>query len=151
MDLYPIIRTVNVNNSIIDSAAVAIFLKVNHQLLKDLSDLSKLLLVCAKKLYTNPDYCEALCRLIELCGLPFLKEKASDENTYAPQVIEVLTILGELVCMDSEPVRAEVARAVAAFSTEQSNQALMEGILILCISYVKRTACTVVHSGIFST
>ena len=112
------------------SAAVAIFLNVNHQLLKDLSDLSMLLLVCAKKLHTNPDYCEALCRLIELCGLPFLKEKASDENTYAPQVIEVLTTLGELVCMDSESVRAEVARAVAVFSTEQSNQALIEGIML---------------------
>ena len=104
------------------------FFNVKHQLLKDLSDLSNLLLVCANKLHTNPAYCGALCRLIELCGLPFLKEKASDENTYAPQVIEVLTTLGELVCMDSEQVRAEVAKAVAAFSTEQSNRALTEGI-----------------------
>lgn len=93
-----------------------------------MSDLSKLLVVSANKLRTNPEYCEALCQLIELCGLPFLKEKASDENTYAPQVIEVLTTLGELVCMDSEPVRAKVARAVAAFSTEQSNKALIEGM-----------------------
>ena len=88
--------------------------------------------MCANKLQTNPEICEALCRLIELCGLPFLKEKASDENTYAPQVIEVLSTLGELVCMESEPVRTEVARAVAEFSTEQSNQALMEGIRVHC-------------------
>lgn len=116
---------------IIDSAILAIFFNVNHQLLKDLSDLSKLLLVCANKLHTNPEYCEALCRLIELCGLPFLKEKASDENTYAPQVIEALSTLGKLVCINNESVRAEVARAVAAFSTEQPNQALIEGIVIM--------------------
>ena len=115
-------------------ATVTMFFNISHQLLKDLSDLSKLLLVCANKLHTSPEYCGALCRLIELCGLPFLKERASDENTYAPQVIELLTMLGELVCMDSEPVRAEVAKAVAAFSAEQSNHALIEGMC--CHTYM---------------
>ena len=92
--------------------------------------------MCANKLHTNPDYCEALCQLVELCGLPFLKEKASDENTYASQVIEVLTTLGQLVCMDNEPVRAEVANSVASFCTEQANQALIEGMHhSVCIKY----------------
>lgn len=109
---------------------MVMFLNINHshQLLKDLSDLSKLLSVCANKLHTNPEYCEILCRLIELCGLPFLKEKASDENTYAPQVVEVLTTMGHLVCGENEPVRVQVAKAVAAFCTEQPNQALIEGM-----------------------
>ena len=103
--------------------------KLCHQFLKDLSDLSQLLTVCASKVPTNPEYSEALCRLLELCGLPFLKEKASDENTYAPQIIEILTTLGQLVCGENESVMAQVAKTATSFCTEQTNQAQIEGML----------------------
>jgi len=60
-------------------------------------------------------------------SLPFLKERASDENTYAPNVIEVMVLLGKLAKGSSDPLRREVARAVAAFYSEQPDQAHLEG------------------------
>lgn len=84
--------------------------------------------MCTNKLCTNPEYSETLCRLLELCGLPFLKERASDENTYAPQIIEVLTTLGQLVCGENEQVMIQVAKTVMSYCTKQTNQAQIEGI-----------------------
>ena len=60
-------------------------------------------------------------------SLPFLKEKASDENTYAPNVIEIMVLLGKLAKGSSDPLRREVARAVAAFYSQQPDQAHLEG------------------------
>ena len=56
-----------------------------------------------------------------------LKEKASDENTCAPNVIEVMVPLGKLAKGSSDPLRREVARAVAAFFSRQQDQAHLEG------------------------
>ncbi len=64
---------------------------------------------------------------MELCSLPFLKEKMSDENMYAPQVIDTLSWLGRLAKGKSDPLRARVAKAVAAFYSEQPNHALKQG------------------------
>ena len=84
--------------------------------------------MCASKVYTNAEYVDTFCRLLGLCGLPFLKEKASDENTYSPQMIEVLTTLGQLVCGDSEPVRVQVAETVAMLCSKQRNRTVVEGM-----------------------
>ena len=62
-----------------------------------------------------------------LPSLPFLKEKSSDENTYAPCVIETLSLLGTLMKFESEPLRQQVAQAVANFYSAESNEALIEG------------------------
>lgn len=64
---------------------------------------------------------------MELCSLPFLKEKMSDENIYAPQVIETLSWLGRLAKGKSDTLRGRVAKAVAAFYSEQPNHALKQG------------------------
>lgn len=60
-------------------------------------------------------------------SLPFLKEKSSDENTYAPCVIETLSLLGTLMKFESEPLRQQIAQAVADFCSEESNDAHTEG------------------------
>ena len=52
----------------------------------------------------------------------------SDENTYAPQVIETLSWLGRLANGKSDQLRGGVAKAVAAFYSEQSNHALKQGM-----------------------
>lgn len=63
-------------------------------------------------------------------SLPFLKEKCSDENSYAPCVIETLSLLGTLMKFESEPLRQQVAHAIADFYTSESNQALAEGKMV---------------------
>lgn len=63
-------------------------------------------------------------------SLPFIKEKCSDENIYAPCVIETLSLLGTLIKFESEPLRQQVARAIADFYTAESNQALAEGKMV---------------------
>lgn len=84
--------------------------------------------MCAKKADTNVEYSDALCRLLELCGLGFLKERSSDESAYSPQVIEVLSTLGHLVCGESDKVRAEVSKTVARlFSSEYHSEGETEG------------------------
>lgn len=107
------------------------FLDTKYQLLKDLSNLAKLLNVCASKLETNSEYSEILCTLLELCSLPFLKEKASDENTYAPQMIEMLTTFGQLVCGENDAVRAQIAKTIASFYTQKSSEVPIEGELLI--------------------
>ncbi len=51
----------------------------------------------------------------------------SDENTYAPQVIDTLVWLGRLANGRSDQLRGAVAKAVAAFYSEQPDYALKEG------------------------
>lgn len=51
----------------------------------------------------------------------------SDENTYAPLVIDTLSWLGRLTKGKSDQLRGAVAKAVAAFYSEQPNHALKEG------------------------
>lgn len=70
-------------------------------------------------------------------SLPFLKEKVSDENTYAPSVIETMALLGKLAKGSSDALKWEVARAVAAFYSKQPDKAHLEGelrIATLCHS-----------------
>ena len=94
----------------------------------------KLLTVCSERLHKFPEYVESLCKLISICGVPFLKEKASDENTYAPQVIETLALLGQLAKGSNDSVRAHVAKAVGSFYTGQPNLAHKEGISVMAVS-----------------
>ena len=93
--------------------------------------------MCANRVHTNAEYAATFCRILELCGLPFLKEKASDESTYCPQMIEVLTTLGHLVSGDSELVRAQVAETVATFCTKSTNHVVTEGTHNVMILHVQ--------------
>ena len=56
-----------------------------------------------------------------------MKKKVSDENTYAPSVIETMALLGKLAKGTSDALRWEVARAVAAFYSKQPDEAHLEG------------------------
>jgi hypothetical protein len=104
-------------------------------LLKDLPELCQLLRVSAEKLSRSSEYEEPLCKIVALCSVPFLKEKSSDENTYAPCVIETLSLLGTLVKFESEPLRQQVAQTIADFYTAESNEALVEGLQATTTTY----------------
>ena len=78
---------------------------------------------------SQPDYLSRVCISPPVISLPFLKERGSDENTYAPCVIETLSLLGSLsVGLTSEPLRQQVAQTVANFYRAESNLARDEGI-----------------------
>ena len=64
-----------------------------------------------------------------LSSLPFIKERSSDENTYAPCVIETFSLLGTLMKFESDPLRQQVAQAVVTFYNAESNEAQAEGQL----------------------
>eukprot|EP00731_Ephydatia_muelleri_P028307 Em0019g1180a len=95
--------------------------------LKDVPDLCQLLTLCTERLHTSPEYEDPLCRIVELCSLPFLKEKASDEMTYTLAVIELLRTLGAEMKVGTEPLRGAVARSVATFCTSEPEPLDTEG------------------------
>lgn len=63
-------------------------------------------------------------------SLPFLKERASDENRYVPHVIETLSLLGTLIKFQSESLRQQVAQTMADFYCAETNEAQTEGVYI---------------------
>ena len=62
-------------------------------------------------------------------SLPFLKERSSDENTFAPCVMETLSLLGSMMMLQCESLRQQVAQTVADFYCTESNTAQAEGML----------------------
>ena len=89
----------------------------------------ELLCTLNERLDSAPQYLSALCRLIELCGKPFLKQKLSDENTYAADVLQTLTLLGQLAVSSAGDgqITVAVARAISSFHSEEPNRAFLEG------------------------
>ena len=77
-----------------------------------------------------PEYIPPICHLIELCRRPFLKEKISDENSYSADVLQALSLLGQLAMSNDHQVTSTVAKTVAAFYTEEPNRAFLEGEIL---------------------
>lgn len=64
---------------------------------------------------------------MQLCGQPFLKERTSDENTFATHVLQTLTLLGEIAVTSDDSIRGLVAKSLASFYTADPNRAVKEG------------------------
>ncbi|XP_068431375.1 cilia- and flagella-associated protein 69-like isoform X2 [Clinocottus analis] len=84
-------------------------------LLKELTDIAKILNVCGEKVTDHPEYVPVLCEVLQICRLPFLKEKSSDELTYAQDVIEFLSHLGYLMRVSHAEVRQQIVETVKSF------------------------------------
>ncbi len=82
----------------------------------------------SKQLSARPQYQGPLSLLIRLCGKPFLKEKMSDESTYATNVLQILTLLGQIAVHSNDSVRIVVSQSLSAFYTEIPNDAFLEGM-----------------------
>lgn len=88
----------------------------------------ELICILDERLASTPEYGSCFCRLIELCAKPFLKQKMSDENSYTADVLQTLTILGQLAVVSGEEcITATVARSIASFHSEEPNKAFLEG------------------------
>ena len=101
---------------------------LQKQLLKDLGIFCELLCKLSERVAASPqEYVPLLCHLVQLCGKPFLKQKISDENNFTSQVLQTLSLLGQLALTGNDPITIAVAKAIAAFHSEDPNRAFMEG------------------------
>ncbi|XP_031151527.1 cilia- and flagella-associated protein 69 isoform X2 [Sander lucioperca] len=97
-------------------------------LLKDLTGIAKILNICAEKVTDHPEYVPVLCEALQICRLPFLKEKASDELNYAQDVIEFLSHMGCLMRVPDAEVRQHIVESVKSFYSCVAPKQLLDGL-----------------------
>ncbi|XP_019963467.2 cilia- and flagella-associated protein 69 isoform X3 [Paralichthys olivaceus] len=96
-------------------------------LLKDLSDVTKILNICADKANDHPEYVPILCEALKICRSPFLKEKTSDELNYAQDVIEFISHMGCLMRVSDAEVKQQIVECVKSFYNNVAPQQLIDG------------------------
>ncbi|XP_065920995.1 cilia- and flagella-associated protein 69-like [Dysidea avara] len=114
-------------------------------LLSDLSELCRLFMLCSERLSVYPEYEVPVCRLVKLCRLPFLMQRASDENSFAPSVIQLMSCLGKLLEVGTPSIQIQVAESVAVFFTDPGGQLVSEDLQLTKLSY---NAAIVERSGV---
>ncbi|XP_032391783.1 cilia- and flagella-associated protein 69 isoform X2 [Etheostoma spectabile] len=97
-------------------------------LLKDLTGIAKILNICAEKVTDHPEYVPVLCEALQICRLPFLKEKASDELNYAQDVIDFLSHMGCLMRVSDAEVRQQIVESVKSFYSCVAPKQLLDGL-----------------------
>uniref|UniRef100_A0A8C0IUE4 Cilia and flagella associated protein 69 n=1 Tax=Chelonoidis abingdonii TaxID=106734 RepID=A0A8C0IUE4_CHEAB len=83
--------------------------------LKDLSQIFKILNLCAEKIQDQEAFTEPTCEILKLCGLPFLKKKLSDEVNYTAVTSESIAQLGYLMRVPSSQVRIQICKCIISF------------------------------------
>ncbi|CAJ0964437.1 unnamed protein product [Ranitomeya imitator] len=107
----------------------------NGIVLKDLPQIMKLLNISATKIEDHKDFIDPVCDVVKLFGLPFLKEKMSDEVLYAQTVAESLSQLGCLMRVPSSHVRIQICNSVANFYSPQSTKLPTDGFQPTSVTY----------------
>uniref|UniRef100_A0A3B4TZU3 Cilia and flagella associated protein 69 n=1 Tax=Seriola dumerili TaxID=41447 RepID=A0A3B4TZU3_SERDU len=97
-------------------------------LLKELTGIAKILNICAEKVKDHPEYVSILNEALKICRLPFLKEKASDEVTYAQDVIEFLSHMGCLMRVSDAAVRQQIVESVKSFYSSVAPKQQPDGL-----------------------
>ncbi|KAK2920812.1 cilia- and flagella-associated protein 69-like [Channa argus] len=100
----------------------------NGFLLKELAGIAKILNICAEKVKDHSEYVPILCEALEICRLPFLKEKTSDELNYAQDVVEFLSHIGCLMRVSDAEVRQHIVECVKSFYSCVAPKQLFEGL-----------------------
>ncbi|XP_070323447.1 cilia- and flagella-associated protein 69 isoform X3 [Odocoileus virginianus] len=83
--------------------------------LRDLAQIFKILNLCTEKIKTQPHFIEPAYNIIKLCGLPFLKKKASDEITYAEDTANSVGLLGDLMKIPNSELRIQICKCIIDF------------------------------------
>jgi len=94
----------------------------NGFLMKDLVQVFKIVNICADKILENDLYIDPLCSMLQVCRMPFLMEKVSDEVTYEQIVVESLSQMGYLMRVPNTLVRFVLTEAVNDIYNVPSNQ-----------------------------
>ncbi|XP_053324126.1 cilia- and flagella-associated protein 69 [Spea bombifrons] len=95
--------------------------------LKDLTQLMKILNVCAARVGDHKEFIDPMSDLLKLFGLPFLKEKTSDEINYAQDVAESISQLGCLMRVPSSQLRIQICNSIVNFYNPQTVKQQLEG------------------------
>ncbi|XP_061442850.1 cilia- and flagella-associated protein 69 [Rhineura floridana] len=83
--------------------------------LNDLTQISKILNLCAERIPFRNVFIEPTCEILKLYGLPFYKKKLSDEANYAKEVQESIAHLGYLMRVPCSQVRIQICKCVISF------------------------------------
>ncbi|XP_077347010.1 cilia- and flagella-associated protein 69 isoform X2 [Lithobates pipiens] len=95
----------------------------NGIFLKDLPQIMKILNICAARAGDHTEYIDPMCDIVKLWGLPFLKERMSDEAMYAQDVADSFSQLGCLMRVPSSLLRIQICKSIANFyNAEMTNQ-----------------------------
>ncbi|XP_041039883.1 cilia- and flagella-associated protein 69-like [Carcharodon carcharias] len=95
--------------------------------IKDLVQVFKILNLCAEKVRDQDAYIQPICEVLKLCGLPFLKEKSSDESNFAQVVSESISQMGYLLRVPSAEVRLQICDSIMRlYSKEPPKQEFEE-------------------------
>ncbi|NWR90911.1 CFA69 protein, partial [Furnarius figulus] len=95
--------------------------------LKDLEQIVRILNLCAEKMKEQEAFTECLCELIKLFGLPFQKQKSSDEVNYSLAVAQCIAQLGYLMRVPSSQVRIQICKCVISFYKMELPGKLLSG------------------------
>ncbi|NXV68276.1 CFA69 protein, partial [Molothrus ater] len=110
--------------------------------LKDVAQITEILILCAEKMHEQEAFTEPLCELIKLFGLPFLKRKSSDEANYSVEVSQSITQLGYLMSVQSSQVRIQICKSVVNFFNMELPGKLLSGYQPTSPNYKIRMAET---------
>ncbi|XP_068942292.1 cilia- and flagella-associated protein 69 [Petaurus breviceps papuanus] len=83
--------------------------------LRDLVQIFKIMSLCTEKIEKQPNFLESVCEILKLCRLPFLKKKASDEITYAKEISEAVSLLGDLIKVPNSELRIQLCKCIVDF------------------------------------
>ncbi|XP_043089032.1 cilia- and flagella-associated protein 69-like isoform X2 [Puntigrus tetrazona] len=97
-------------------------------LLKDLADVFKIINLCAERVSDHPEYARILCDFLQISSLPFLKEKASDEMSYASVVTDCVSQMGYLMRIPLLEVRLQICSTVIAFYSRDKHTHSSDGL-----------------------
>ncbi|XP_058610021.1 cilia- and flagella-associated protein 69-like isoform X2 [Onychostoma macrolepis] len=117
-------------------------------LLRDLADIFKILNVCAERVCDHPEYARVLCDLLQICSLPFLKEKASDERSFAAVVTDCVSQMGYLMRIPLPELRQQICSTVIAFYSHDKHQHSSDGLSPARLDY---RALMLERSGVSET
>ncbi|XP_073677631.1 cilia- and flagella-associated protein 69-like [Garra rufa] len=117
-------------------------------LLRDLADIFKIVNLCAERVSDHPEYARILCDLLQICGLPFLKEKSSDEMNYAAVVTDCVSQMGFLMRIPVPEVRHQICSSVIAFYSRDKHKPSFDGV---CPTRPEYRSLMVERSGLAET
>ncbi|XP_032909535.1 cilia- and flagella-associated protein 69 isoform X1 [Catharus ustulatus] len=95
--------------------------------LKNIAQITEILNLCAEKMNEQEAFTEPLCGLIKLFGLPFLKQKSSDEVNYSVEVSQSIAQLGYLMRVPSSQVKIRICRSIVSFYNIELPGKLLSG------------------------
>uniref|UniRef100_A0A6J0SWZ9 Cilia- and flagella-associated protein 69 isoform X1 n=1 Tax=Pogona vitticeps TaxID=103695 RepID=A0A6J0SWZ9_9SAUR len=106
--------------------------------LKDLTQISKILNLCAEKIQLDNAFIQPTCEILKLHGLPFYKKKLSDEVNYAKDIQQSIAQLGYLMRVPCSEVRIQICKCVISFCHTEPPKKEYEVYQPVSTNYKKR-------------